>query len=172
VVYPSIENGMSPFDTAVKRKSPKSIEAMLEMLISLPDLRVGKFIRKHYTDLFASGLNTFDRYLDSCMFKHPRMMKTEMFKWEGDEEEMLIDHHTGYLGDDFKSELNQKLGNGYFYDINEALNKALENKGGPPNKSGSMKVAPGANSGVNILDQYDDVDIGDDDDDTIKRVEL
>jgi L-ribulose-5-phosphate 3-epimerase UlaE len=81
VVYPDVNTGMSAFDLAVKSKSPRSIETMLEMLVQLPDLRVGRYIRKHYSDLFGSGLVAFENYINSCMFRHKRMLTTQYVRW-------------------------------------------------------------------------------------------
>lgn len=58
----------TPFEIALDRKSPKSIELYLEMLMKLPEFRVSPFLKKHFDELFEMQLETFERFLDTCFF--------------------------------------------------------------------------------------------------------
>src|SRR5687768_9331674 len=46
VVCPD-NKGNSPFDIAIKNQSPKNIEIMLEMLISMEEYSLSQFVKKH-----------------------------------------------------------------------------------------------------------------------------
>lgn len=103
-IYPD-NTGVSPFDIAIKNQSPKNIELMLEMLISLEEYSLSKFIKKHIPKLFSMQLKVFEKYLESCFFKHKSMQDTKTLKWIYEENEAFVDHHTSYLGEEFYGKL-------------------------------------------------------------------
>lgn len=78
------------------------------MLIDLGEYRLSQFIRKHFSTLFSLELKIFERYLDTCFFKHKSMKETKSLKWIFKEDEAYIDFHTSYLGNEFYKLLNYK----------------------------------------------------------------
>lgn len=89
------------------------------MLIDLGEYRLSQFIRKHFSTLFSLQLKIFEKFLESCFFKHKSMKDTKSLKWIFKEDEALIDFHTSYLGNEFYKQLNYKP---------EKIDKALMDK--------------------------------------------
>lgn len=71
----------------------------------MEEYRLSQFIKKHISTLFSMQLKVFEKYLESCFFKHKNMQETKSLKWIYDENEAFVDHHTSYLGDEFYQKL-------------------------------------------------------------------
>ena len=69
LIYPNNKQE-SPFDLVIENNSPKCINIMLEMLISVPEYRVSSFMRKHFPTIFPMNLPIFEEFLDSCLFNN------------------------------------------------------------------------------------------------------
>jgi hypothetical protein len=50
-------------------------------------------------------MKVFERYLESCFFKHKSMKETKSLKWNYDEDEAYVDYHTSFLGEEFYMKL-------------------------------------------------------------------
>lgn len=68
VVYPN-NQGLTPFDIAIKEKSSKSIEIMLDMLQKRPQYNFSKYVQKHFHKLFEMNSVSFERFFEGCTFK-------------------------------------------------------------------------------------------------------
>ena len=100
MLYPDFNN-MSAFDIAMDKKSPKSIELMLEMLCTLGNFSLSKYFMHHFSELFQMELVSFQNFLSSCLFQLPRMKEIKVLKWVHHTDEYYLDYHTSYLGEQF-----------------------------------------------------------------------
>ena len=75
------------------------------MFIEMKGFRLSKFIRKHFSELLNMGLCIFEKYLDTCMFKHACMNQTKAIKWVFTKDEAIVDFHTSYIGEQFLEKL-------------------------------------------------------------------
>jgi hypothetical protein len=78
---------------------------MLEMFIELEDHRLSQFIRKDFSFLLDLNMKIFEKYLESCFFKHISMRTTKTVRWVFEEDEAFVDFHTSYLGEEFYQKL-------------------------------------------------------------------
>ncbi len=71
------------------------------------------------------GLSVFDKYLGACLFQHKYIEEARPLKWTYEEDEVLLDYHTSYLGSHFIDRLLGKNKNSLFSTISRAEKKKL-----------------------------------------------
>ena len=65
------KDGNSPFDIALDKQSPKSLELMMPKLATLTSVKRSHLVLDRFKELLQLDLQSFPEFLGSCMFQTP-----------------------------------------------------------------------------------------------------